>query len=301
MIVPNSLCEGDTIGIVAPAGPLRVCLHEIKSSIEMHGYKVKIGRSCYLNYKGYLAGKDEDRAKDINDMFLDSEVNAIMCLRGGFGATRILDMINYDIVKRNPKIFIGFSDITALHIAFNQKCDLLTYHGIMAASSPRWDEFTYNSLINALNFNDKLSIKNPIGESIYTIKSGYCEGILVGGNLSLIVSTLGTKYEINTKNKILFIEEVGEYIYRIDRMLTHLSLAGKLSDCNGIIFGDFSDCRKSNEYDPNIYDLLSEVSLKANKPAIYNLKSGHCMPMVTIPLGAYCIMDADRKKIEFRR
>ncbi|RDY24693.1 LD-carboxypeptidase [Romboutsia maritimum] len=302
MINERGLKIGDTIGIVAPSGPLKKGnLEEIKSKIESYGYKVNIGKSCYLNYKGYLAGEDYIRAKDIEKMFLDDSINAIMCLRGGYGSTRILNMINYKIISENPKIFIGFSDITALHIAFNQKCNLTTYHGIMASTSIEWDDFTYKSLIETINFKRELNIRNPKGEEIKTFCRGISQGILVGGNLSLLASTLGTEYEINTKNKILFIEEIGEYIYRIDRMLTHLDLAGKFKDCSGIIYGDFKDCIKSSPDDCEIIEILKEISLKYNKPSVYNIKSGHCMPMITIPLGGECILNASEKTIKFRR
>lgn len=288
---------GDTIGIIAPAGPARGNLKKIYKSIEYYGYNVKMGTSCHLSYNGYLAGPDEIRAKELESMFLDESVDAIMCLRGGYGATRILDLIDYDIIKNNPKIFIGFSDITALHIVFNQQCNLVTYHGPMAQSSPEWDEFSYDSLINTLNFEDRLEIKNPENKNLYTLKGGSAKGKIVGGNLSLIVAGLGTKYEIDTKGKILFIEEIGEYTYRVDRMLTHLYQAGKFSDCNGIIFGDFKDCRKSNDEDSAIYKLLRDISQKCKKPTIYNLKSGHCMPMITLPLGLECYMNATTKEI----
>ncbi|GAA3661616.1 S66 peptidase family protein [Asaccharospora irregularis] len=298
----KKLKVGDTIGIIAPAGPLKVGnLEEIKSCIESYGYNVKMGKSCYLKYRGYLAGEDEYRAKDIENMFLDKEVDIIMCLRGGYGTTRILDIINYKVIKENPKVFIGFSDITGLHLAFNQKCNLVTYHGIMAASSPRWDEFTYKSLLDVLSFEERLSIENPKDEELYTLREGSASGILVGGNLSLIVSTLGTEYEIDTKDKIFFIEEIGEYIYRVDRMLTQLDLAGKFDECSGIIFGDFKDCRKSNENECELIELLEEVAIRSNKPTLFNLQSGHCMPMISIPIGEECILDASEKKIEFIR
>ena len=229
---PKGLKQGDTIGIIAPAGDLReYTIEGIKSSIESYGYKVKIGRSCYLNYRGYLAGEDEIRVSDLENMFLDDRVNAIMCLRGGYECSRILDMIDYDIMKTHPKVFIGFSDITVLHIAFNQKCNLITYHGIMANKASLWDEFSYYSLLEALNFKGEYWVTNPNDIPIYTLYEGNATGQIVGGNLSMITSTLGTEYEIDTKDKILFIEEVGEYIYRIDRLLKHLELANKFEDC----------------------------------------------------------------------
>ena len=149
----KTLKKGDTIGLIAPAGPLRnIKIEEIKYEFNKLGYNVKIGRTCYLSYKGFLSGKDEERALDLERMFLDKDVDAIICIRGGYGCARILDLIDFTIIRDHPKIFVGFSDVTALHIAINQLCDLSTYHGIMAASIKEWDDFTYSSLIKALNF-----------------------------------------------------------------------------------------------------------------------------------------------------
>lgn len=305
MIFPKKLNKGDTIGIIAPSSPykpkskesLKDELENVKKTIESFGYKVKMGETCYLSYKGYLAGEDEIRAKDIELMFKDKEVDGILCLRGGYGTPRILDKINYNIIKDNPKVFIGYSDITALHIAFNQYCNLVTYHGIMASTSPYWDEFTYRSFMDMIDMDEKLIIENPTNEELYTLVEGYAEGKLIGGNLSLIASTIGTDYEIDVKNKILFIEEVGENIYRLDRMLTQLELAGKFKDCKGIIFGDFEDCNKEKEDDYELYDLLLDRVEKYKKPCLYNLQSGHCKPMISIPLGVLCKLDAINKKI----
>lgn len=302
MIFPKSIFEGCTIGVVAPSSPFKKYeLNVIKESFNKLGYKIKFGKSCFSSYGGYLSGEDSLRAKDIEDMFLAKDIDGILCLRGGYGTPRILDKINYDIIKNNPKFFIGYSDITALHIAFNQKCGLVTFHGTMAGTCPEWDEFTYQSLINAINYRNTLDIKNPDNEEIYTLVEGKCEGILTGGNLSLLVSTIGTDYEIDTKGKILFIEDIGESIYKLDRMLTQLDLSGKFKDCSGIIFGDFCNCEKNNEDDFELIELLKDRIYKYNKPCIFNLKSGHCRPMITLPLGAKCILDADKKIIKFTK
>ena len=302
MKCPKFLAKRDTIGLIAPSGPLRnIKIEEIKYELNKLGYEVKIGKSCYLSYKGYLSGRDEDRALDLEKMFLDKDVDAIMCVRGGYGCARILDLIDFTIIRDNPKIFIGFSDITALHIAINQICDLVTYHGIMAASIKKWDYFTYSSLINALNFKDELILKNPCNEKLISIYDGSCEGKLIGGNLSLIVSTLGTKYEIDTKDKILFIEEIGEFTYKIDRMLNHLQMAGKFKDCKGIIFGEFTDCNKAFDNDDEILNLFQEIAIKNKKPTICNLKSGHCIPMVSIPLNMTCQMNSLNEEIKIIR
>lgn len=299
MKYPKSLKKGDTIGLVAPAGPLRnIKIEEIKYELNRLGYEVKIGKSCYLSFKGYLSGKDKDRALDLERMFLDKDVDAIICIRGGYGCARILDLIDFTIIRDNPKIFVGFSDVTALHISINQLADLSTYHGIMAASIKTWDCFTYSSLLKALNFKDELIIENPNSEKLISLYEGCCEGIITGGNLSVIVSTLGTKYEIDTKNKILFLEEIGEYTYKVDKMLNHLQMAGKFDDCNGIIFGEFTNCKKAFQNDDAILNILKEIAQNNKKPTIYNLKSGHCIPMVTLPLNMNCNLNCYENEIK---
>lgn len=298
MKYPKPLEKGNTIGLIAPAGPLKnIKIEEIKYELNRLGYEVKIGKSCYLSYKGYLSGRDEDRALDLERMFLDNDVDAIICIRGGYGCTRILDLIDFTIIRDNPKIFIGFSDVTALHIAINQLSNLSTYHGIMAASIKNWDYFTYNSLIKALNFKEELIIENPYNEKLISLYEGCCEGVIIGGNLSIIVSTLGTEYEIDSKNKILFLEEIGEYTYKVDKMLNHLQMSGKFDDCSGIIFGEFTNCKKASQNDEEILNILKEIALKNKKPTMYNLKSGHCIPMVTIPLNINCYLNCNENKI----
>lgn len=302
MKCPKPLEKGDTIGLVATSGPLRnIKIEEIKYELNKLGYNVKIGRTCYSSYKGYLSNQDEIRAIDLERMFLDKSVDAIMCIRGGYGSTRILDLIDFAIIRDNPKIFIGFSDVTALHICINQISGLMTYHGIMAASIKKWDKFTYKSLINALNFQNELIIENPNDEDLKSLTTGEASGILTGGNLSLLISTLGTKYEINTKDKILFIEEIGEYTYKIDRMLNHLYMCNKFNDCKGVIFGEFTNCKKAYEDEEEVIDIIREIAMKVNKPIMYNLKSGHCIPMVTIPLGIECTMNCNKNLIKFTK
>ncbi len=302
MIFPKQIKKGDTIGIVSPSSQFtEKSYNEVKKSIEDMGFNVKIGESCKGSYKGYLAGTDEVRAKDIENMFLDKNVDAIFCMRGGYGAPRILDMIDYNIIKENPKAFVGFSDITALHLAFNQISGVATYHGIMAGTSYKWDDFTKKSLFDALGCEKELNIENPEGEEIITFVNGSCEGVITGGNLALLADTMGTKYEIDTKGKVIFIEEIGEPIYNIDRMLTQLALAGKFDDCVGIIFGDFNDCNKQSEEEFELQEILKDRVLKFNKPCIFNLKSGHCLPMITLPLGAVCKLDATNKTVKIMK
>ncbi len=302
MIKPKELEFGDTLGLVAPASfTSKEKIEKSIETVEKMGFKVKLGESIYQRY-GYLSGKDEIRAKDINEMFKDPEVDGIICLRGGYGTPRILDLIDYNIIKDNPKVFIGYSDITALHIAFNQICKLVTFHGPMVSSDiiGNFHEFSKESLYKSIMNNREIGlIENPPGEEIIKINTGVVEGTIIGGNLSLIADTIGTQYEIDTKRKILFIEEVGEEPYSIDRMLNQLRLSGKLKDAAGIILGDFRDCEPKGHYEDslNLEELIEDYIKPLNKPSIYNLQSGHCDPIITLPLGINTRLDGDSGEV----
>ncbi|MDR7855395.1 LD-carboxypeptidase [Tissierella sp.] len=301
MIKPRMLKLGDTIGIVAPSS--YTSEENIKKAydklVEM-GFKVKMGKSPYGRY-GYLSGNDSLRAEDINQMFMDKEVDGIICMRGGYGSPRILDLIDYDAIKNNPKVFVGYSDITALHIAFTQISGLVTYHGPMVSSDmiDDFSEFSKDSLFRAIMDPQVVGIiSNPPGEEIITINGGIAEGSIIGGNLSLIAATIGTPYEIDVKGKILFIEEIGEEPYRIDRMLNQLRLAGKLNEAEGIILGDFKNC-EPQKYDESLSleQVIGDHIKPAGKPSIANLRAGHCNPMVTLLLGLKAKLDADKKEL----
>lgn len=301
MIKPKALKLGDMVGIISPSSPTS---HEnvkaAKDKLVEMGFKVKVGKSPNERY-GYLSGTDSIRANDINEMFKDEEIKAIICIRGGYGTPRILDLLDYDAINANPKIFVGYSDITALHIAFTQKSNLVTYHGPMASSDMIKDfsKFSKDNLFKAIMNPEPLGkLSNPVGEEIVTINGGVAEGTIIGGNLSLIVATIGTPYEIDVKGKLLFIEEIGEEPYKVDRMLNQLRLSGKLEDASGIILGDFNNC-ESGKHEENL--TLSQVidnhikTLK--KPSIFNLQAGHCGPMLTLPFGVMARLDADKGEL----
>lgn len=303
MIRPKALKTGDTIGIVAPSSPTsEENVKKSEKKLKDLGFKVKMGEGLYESY-GYLAGKDELRARDLNNMFLDKEVDGIICIRGGYGTPRILELLDYEGIKNNPKVFIGYSDITALHIAINQICDLITFHGPMVSSNmiDKFSDFSRESLFRNIFYSETIGlVENPIGEEIETINGGVAEGEIIGGNLSLIADTLGTPYEIDTKDKILLIEEIGEEPYNIDRMFTQLRLAGKLEESSGIILADWNGCEaKTDEYDESLtlMEVIEDIIKPVGKPTIYNLKSGHCKPMITIPLGVKARLKADKKEL----
>jgi len=298
----RQLKKGDTIGLVGPSGAIRTAgaLEKSVAMVEEMGFKVKLGESCGKVY-GYLSGTDEVRARDVNAMFRDDTVDAIICVKGGYGTMRMLDQLDYEAVRANPKIFMGYSDITAMHTAYLEKADLVTFHGPMPASC--WvdglDEVTLNAMLSMLmDVCDDRVIANPEGHPFTTVNSGVCEGRLVGGNLSLIDGLMGTPYELDTKGRILFIEDIGEKTYRLDHMLTHLRLAGKFDDCAGVVLGHFTDCPiEFPEFGLSIEQIVQDIVAPCGKPVFSGFTVGHALPNLTLPLGVQCRMDADQGTI----
>lgn len=295
---PAALKKGDTIGLIATSSHIGN-IEKIKKCEEVlngMGFNVAVGESCRLQY-GYLSGSDDIRAKDVNRMFKDKSIDGIFCIRGGYGASRILDKLDYDMIKHNPKVFAGYSDITAIHIALNQICDMVTFHGPMPSTDmiPEFDDFSKKSFLDSVTSAEPLGLmSNPNNEEVKALGGGCASGVIVGGNLSLVAATMGTKYEIDTKDKLLFLEDIDEEPYRVDRMLSQLRLAGKLDECSGIILGDWNNCTPKN-YNPSLSltQVLEDIIVPAGKPTIYNFKAGHCSPMITIPLGVKAVLNAD--------
>lgn len=304
MLKGKAIKIGDTIGLIAPSSPTspeRVDL--AKEALENMGFKVKMGKTCYERY-GYLAGNDKLRAEDLNRMFQDEEVDGIICLRGGYGAAKMLPYINYECIGKNPKVFVGYSDITAIHGVLNKICNLLTIHGPMVSSDmiDDFDEFSRVSLFNMIMKNEiKGFLENPEGEEIKCLVPGRAKGQIVGGNLALITSLIGTPYEIDTRDKILFIEDVDEEPYRVDRMLTQLLLSGKLKEVSGIILGDFSNSEPKNPDESlTLIQVFNDIIKPLGKPTIYNFKAGHCSVKATLPLGAMACIDGEGCTIEIK-
>jgi muramoyltetrapeptide carboxypeptidase len=204
-------------------------------------------------------------------------------MKGGYGAPRILDLLDYDVIRNNPKIFWGYSDVTALHIAFNQACELITFHGPMPASCFPLDSMSLDSMLAYLT--------TPCGSEINctTLQAGHASGRLCGGNLTLAAASLGTMWELDTSGKILFLEDVGEKTYRIDHMLTQLRLAGKFDDCAGVVLGDFTDCPvEYPKFGLTLDDIFRDIILPCGKPVLSELPAGHGKVKLTLPLGALC-------------
>ncbi len=292
-MISKRLKFGDTIGLVSPAGSEST--NNIRNSIcflENLGFKVKAGEHIYDKY-GYLAGSDVNRAHDFMNMFLDKDVNMVLCVRGGYGTMRILPLIDFSIITKNPKIFGGFSDITTLLNTIAIKCNLITFHSPMCNSDFSDEPTLKNFLYTIMNAYKPYTIENPKGFNIKCFsKIPFVEGQLLGGNLSLICSTLGTPYEIDTKDKILFIEDVGEEPYKIDRMLTQLILCNKLQQCKGLVLGQFTNCTLDNyKRSLTLEEVINDRILSLNKPTLINFQCGHSYPKLTIPIGAQVKLD----------
>jgi len=310
MLYPKPLQKGDHIAIICPSTPTsRARVDLAESAFKKLGFVPVMYPSCYA-YHGHLAGTDALRLKDLHDAFASSSIKGIICLKGGSGATRLLPKIDFDLIKKNPKIFIGFSDITALLTTIQQKCDLLTFHGPMATSeifiNPDHQEDHYSldsfwsNLMTEGGYHGQ--VHNPEGEKLISLYDGTCEGLLTGGNLSLLAGTLGSPYEIDTKDKILFIEEIGEEMYKIDKMLTSLALAGKLEECVGIIFGTFTNCPREEKpaysgRDLDLLTIIEEVVMPFKKPILFNLRAGHNFPQPTLPIGGRIFINTYEKKL----
>ncbi len=298
-ITPQRLKKGDMVGVIAPASPPDPeKLDAAVAFLQELGLRVKLGRAAAKKH-GYLAGRDEERLSDFHDMFLDPAVKAVICACGGYGTARIAGNIDYQILKNNPKIFWGYSDITFLHTAIRQQTGLVTFHGPMLSSDIGRDDvdpLTKHSF-RQLFQKSTLTLTDDTSP-LKTVVKGKVKGELAGGNLALLTTTLGTPFEIDVKGKLLFIEDVDEEPYRIDRMLNHLQMAGKLSDAAGMLICDFHNCTpKKREQSLTLKELIEDYIVPEGKPALSGFKIGHSSPNIAVPIGAEAVLDADRKQL----
>ena len=310
MVFPEMLKAGDTIGLAAPAFPVsREKRDAGVSLLEGMGYKVTMGdclKNLY-NFHGYLAGGARERAGELNSLFRDPQVKAIFCARGGYGSAHILRYLDYDAIRANPKIFVGYSDITNLHAVFNQICGLVTFHGPMLATEmvPEFDRYSCESLFAALRIEPgwMLEFRNPQSKPpLGMLRPGSASGQLTGGNLSLVIGGLGTFYQLDTRGKILYLEDVEESIPKLDMYITHLENAGLMDHVAGIVLGEFYKCDNAR-YD-GTYDLetfLHDRFADYRVPVMYHVASDHSQPMGTLPMGAMCRIDGENGKMMFYR
>ena len=313
MIFPEPLRKGDNVFLFCPSSPIvpEEDIEKCKKVIIDLGFNPVIGKSLYENYGGYMAGKAEIRIEDLHEAFSRKDIKGIFCVKGGYSASQLLDKIDYELIRNNPKVFVGYSDVTNLHIVFNQKCNLGTYHGPMVKSNMinDFNDYTKASFFKALEKQEwKYEEPENMPLSILTkgnASSDIVSGVLTGGNLAIIVTTLGTKYEINTKDKILFLEDVDEETGSLNRMLTHLKYADKLDDCKAVFFGNFAACKNTYTKENQHYDLmelLKDFFANYDKPVIYGMESGHKKPyMFTLPLGAECSINLQNREIFFEK
>lgn len=241
------------------------------------GFEVRVGIHA-LDRLGYLAGDDASRAEDIHGMFRDPTVRAVICARGGYGSLRLLDRIRYDLIRENPKIFVGYSDLTALLLAVYGRADLVCFHAPMVRELAAGDEANFRCLLNVLMGGPGPEI--ALSEEMVLVP-GEAEGPLLGGNLSVLCHLVGTPYLPDLTGALFFIEERGEPLYRIDRMLTHLALSGQLEGITALIGGDFLDCGPLEE----VKGLLKDLALRLGVPAILGLHAGHGSKNLTLPMG----------------
>ncbi|MFH1052480.1 MAG: LD-carboxypeptidase [bacterium] len=293
ILKPKVLNVGDTVGIIAPstAVPDPGDIQKALLVLDYFGLKPKIAGNL-LKGAGYKSRSVSERIDDLHGMFLNKEVKAIFSIRGGYGSAQLLDKIDYDLIKNNPKIFIGYSDITALHLAINKFSGLITFHGPVLLSA--FPNYTVDYLRKAIFSEEPIGeISNPSSLSgirpaypYRTITPGIAAGKLTGGNLSLISSLMGTAFEIETEGKIVFLEDVGEEPFRIDRMLTQLILAKKFDNAAGIVFGKCTDCvQNSQVWDYSLGEVLDQQLSQLHIPVLYGLLIGHTPEQVTLPYG----------------
>lgn len=297
-IRPKRLQKGDTIGIVSPSSPPgREELEKSLDFLDELGLKWKFGKHA-KNIHGYLAGTDKERLEDIEMMFEDPEVKGIICSSGGYGAGRIVSQIDLNIVKENPKIFWGFSDITFLHTAIGMSANLVTFHGPMLGPNIGKDTFEALSkkMFQQLFAPLELHYTEDISP-LEVINKGVGQGELTGGNLSLLARTIGTEFEIDTVGKLLLIEDIGEEPARIDGLLNQLHMAGKFKDLEGVVVGDFADTETKKKWTLTLDQVLDDYFKPLKVPVVKGFKIGHCEPHFTVPLGVEAKLDANEKTL----
>ena len=289
---PRHLKAGDWVGLVAPASVIDA--EDIKlahRSLTNLGLKGKPAPHLLKRY-GYLAGSDQERAADLNAMFADRSIQAILAMRGGWGCARILPLLDYNLIRHNPKILIGYSDITALLLAIYVQTGLVTFHGPVGISN--WTPFSQQYFRQVLFESKAVLMRNTSSTQVQTIVPGRARGRLIGGNLSVLAALIGTSYLPTWNNTILFVEEVGEEIYRVDRLLTQLKLAGILKQLSGFIFAQCQDCTTDQKEEPSLslVEVLQDHLSPLGIPTWYGSMIGHVQDKFTLPLGIEVEIDA---------
>jgi muramoyltetrapeptide carboxypeptidase len=307
---PRRLRPGHTVGLVSPGSPIAedFGVQLARETFEAMGLRVRLGRFV-RERQGYFAGTDAERAADVNAMFADPEVDAVFALRGGWGTARILPAVDFDLIRRNPKVLVGYSDITSLLNAVYARSGLVSFHGPMGVS--RWTPYPLEHFRRLLFDAEAIEFSNPVGtggdlvqreDRVRTITPGTARGRLVGGNLSVLAGIVGSGYVPPWEGSILFLEDVDEGIHRMDRMLTQLALAGVLGTIRGFVFGKCTDCGTGNSPgggygSPTLDRVLAEHVAPLGIPAWSGAMIGHVTDQWTLPVGAEVEIDAGRGTI----
>jgi muramoyltetrapeptide carboxypeptidase len=291
-IRPPRLKPGDTIGIVAPAGPFEPKIFsQGLSTLESLGFRTRASDEIFEK-TGYLAGNDAQRAQLVNRLFKDPAIDAIVCARGGFGSLRILPLVDFDAIRENPKVFIGFSDITALLTSITTRSGLVSFHGPVVTTLAKAPEITRNTLLGAISSDMPLEIQPANG---VVIQAGRAQGPLIGGNLTTLCHLLATPFEPRFKHCILLLEDRGEALYRIDRMLFQMKLAGCFDGIAGLVLGSFEECGSLD----GVYKIFEEHFEDIPVPILAGFDVGHGEQNLTLPLGIDAILDTDDQILAF--
>jgi len=304
-ILPKRLKTGNTIGLITPSSPItKQQLDDTVKKLHHLGFKT-FYHDTVLSQYGYFAGKDQERANEMMSMFSNKDIDAVFCVRGGYGAIRVLNLLDYDLIRQNPKIFMGYSDITAYINAIHSRTGLVTFHGPLGVS--KLNDFVWSSfekvLMNPKNHYKYHYEREPGTEANpefdqYTINGGKATGELVGGNISVIASMIGSEFEPDFENKIVFLEEIEEKTYRVDKMLVHLLQATNLKNAAGIVFGVFSECNINDEPRLTLKQAIADLFEPLNIPVSYGFPFGHIDNIITIPIGIKARFNADRNTLK---
>tara|TARA_B100000575_G_scaffold92429_1_gene73568 strand:+ start:5674 stop:6606 length:933 start_codon:yes stop_codon:yes gene_type:complete len=286
MIKPKCLQKNSTIGIISPSYWLdkKVLLSTSKYFTDL-GYQLEFGRSNNLKW-GPFAGKPQERADDIHRMFENSNIDAIVCARGGYGANRVLPLLDYELIKGNPKIFIGYSDITAFLTSITQKTEIVTFHGPMLTTyRDSWVEYNYSLTQRVLSGEKYIKIYSPEGLETKILKHGDATGPLWGGNMCLLLNRLGTQEKLDTKEKILFLEDIDEYLYSFERMLVQMREAGMFDKIKGLIFGELKDMKDQEvRFERTTDQIILDICGDLDIPILSNFPCGHGKFQATLPI-----------------
>ncbi len=297
-----ALRPGDRVALVCASSAVpEERLEPAVAAVRALGLEPVVYPTCnYVNRHGDFAATDIQRARDLTDAFLDPDIQGVISIRGGYGAGRLLPLLDWPAILAHPKYFSGYSDVTALHIAFHN-AGVVTHHTVMPSTEyyEPVDDYTMNELRRSLFGGFGGVLPMPQGWQCRTLVPGRAEGALVGGNLSLVRDSLGTPWELDTRGKLLFLEDVDEAPYRVDGMLTQLRNAGKLDDCAGVILGYWTNCvPKDDKPGLSLEEILQELLGGLGKPVLMNVPCGHSLPSMALPLGANMRLDADAQTLE---